>query len=231
MESGDGDVVGWGMSRQITPLRVIDRYHSQRQRQLQSVVDAAMIQECDSRAILAPERLQALVWFSLILLIVSGVGFGGLLLIGSLLTQQIFLFSLLSLFFIVAGNVLGYFLILPVHEGLHALAILFWGGRPHFGMETISGTSIPIALYCGARQQLFRRNVYISIALFPLLLLSACGIVLAIWMPGLAIYMLLAFAGNISGAIGDIEVTCRVLRLSPQALIEDTQTGYRAWLV
>lgn len=122
-------------------------------------------------------------------------------------------------------NIMSYVLILPIHEIIHGLAFAFWGGKPHFGAK------LPFALYCGAKQQLFRRNHYLIIGLAPLVVITLAGILFTLLAPGLAVYTLLATAGNISGAAGDVLVAQRVLRLPQDALIEDTETGYTAWEV
>ena len=122
-------------------------------------------------------------------------------------------------------NIIGYLIILPIHEAIHGLTILFWGGRPHFGAK------LPLALFCGAKEQIFLRNQYLVIALAPLVVISIAGIILMLLAPGLASYALFAIAGNVSGAAGDIMVTRQLYHLPRNILVEDTETGYRAWKV
>jgi hypothetical protein len=59
--------------------------------------------------------------------------------------------------------------------------------------------------------------------------LTVLGVVITLLAPGIASYLLLAFAGNVSGAAGDVMVAQRISRLSSRVLIEDTETGYTAW--
>jgi len=112
---------------------------------------------------------------------------------------------------------------LPLHEGIHGLAFAFWGGKPFFGAK------LPVALYCGAKNQLFRRNHYLMVGLAPLVVITLAGIVLTILVPGLAAYTLFGTIGNVSGAAGDVWGTRKILRQPKHVLVEDTETGYRVW--
>src|SRR5581483_12189157 len=105
-------------------------------------------------------------------------------------------------------NILGYIIILPIHEAIHGLAFAFWGGKPYFG------TKLPLALYCGAKNQLFRRNQYLVVGLAPLVVITLAGIILTLFSPVLASYTIFATAGNFSGAAGDVMVARRLLRQS-----------------
>jgi hypothetical protein len=90
---------------------------------------------------------------------------------------------------------------------------------------------LPLALYCGAKNQLFCRDQYLVVGLAPLVVITLAGIVFTLLAPGAASYTLFATIGNVSGAAGDLMVALRLLRQSPQVLIEDTETGYRSWEV
>jgi hypothetical protein len=120
-------------------------------------------------------------------------------------------------------NIIAYIVILPIHEAMHGLAFLLWGGKPYFG------TKLPFALYCGAKGQLFRRNQYLVVGLAPLVVLTLAAIVLTLVVPGLASYLLFGTVGNFSGAAGDVWVARRLWRQPSHILVEDTQTGYTAW--
>ncbi len=214
----------------VFPLLVIDRYHSHRRQQAQAALKAGQLQLCDELALLEPARLRPLARLSLWLLLGGGIVFGGLtVFVYTGLYHFSFSPSFGGIVLWCVLNILAYIAILPLHEAIHALAILFWGGSPHFGVEFLAGTRIPLALYCGAKQQLFRRNAYLTVALAPLLSISLGALVLTLLAPMLASYLLLATVGNISGAAGDLLVAWRLLRFPSHTLIEDTQTGYRAW--
>jgi len=120
-------------------------------------------------------------------------------------------------------NIVGYILILPLHEVIHAAAFTLWGGKPYFGAR------LPYALYCGAKDQLFHRNQYLVVGLAPLVVITLAGISFTLVSPALASYTIFAIAGNISGSAGDLWAVRRLLRLPHSILVEDTETGYRAW--
>lgn len=206
-------------------LLIVDRFYPRLRRKLQSAVDAGQIQQCDELALLDPERLRPLALLSLVLLIAGIFFFVALDLIAQF-WQRHALFKGVTWQEVVLWiviNVIGYCIILLIHEAIHGLTILFWGGKPHFGAK------LPLALFCGAKQQLFRRNQYIVVALSPLVIISIAGIVLTLLVPGLATYALFAIAGNLSGAAGDIIVAQQLYHLPHHILVEDTETGYRAW--
>jgi len=206
-------------------LLVIDRYHPRLRRELQSAVDAGHIQQCRELALLEPEQLRPLALLSLQLLVIGIVSFVALDLI-SYFWQAHVLFKGLTwggVALWLGISIIGYFIILPIHEAIHGLTILFWGGRPHFGSK------LPLALFCGAREQMFRRNQYIVVAMAPLVVISVAGIILTLLAPSLATYALFAIAGNISGAAGDLLVAWQLWHLPRHILVEDTETGYRAW--
>ncbi len=208
-------------------LLVVDRYHPRLRRELQSAVDAGHIQKCGELALLEPERLRPLALLSLVLLVVGIFFFVALDLI-SYFWQVHVPFKEVTWQEVAVWlgiNSIGYFIILPIHEAIHGLTILFWGGRPHFGAK------LPLALFCGARQQMFRRNQYIVVAMAPIVVISLAGIILTLLAPDLATYALFSIVGNVSGAAGDLVVGWQLCRLPRHILVEDTETGYRAWEV
>jgi Putative zincin peptidase len=126
---------------------------------------------------------------------------------------------------LVGGNLALYGVVLPLHEAVHAAVFLALGGRPRFGVK------LPFALYCTAPGQLFTRAGYTAVALGPLVVLSLAGAA-AIWLaPSVGAYLLFALAGNVSGAVGDLEAARGVRSLPSGALIADKATGYEAYAV
>ncbi len=211
----------------VLTVLVVDRYHPRLRRELQSAVDAGHIEKCGELALLEPDQLWPLAQLSLLLLVI-GMCFYSALDLVSYFWQAHVSFKGVTWQEVVIWlgiNIIGYFLILPIHEAIHGLAILFWGGRPHFGAK------LPLALFCGARQQIFLRDQYLVIALAPLVVISLAGIIFMLLAPSLASYALFAIAGNISGAAGDIMVARQLFHLPRNVLVEDTETGYRAWKV
>lgn len=202
-----------------------DRFHPAERRQLQTVIEAGGLQMCDELALFEPEQLRPLALLSLLLFFVGGLFFIALCVLAY--TWHAGVISLkLSFWGVLAWigiNLVAYLIILPIHELLHGLVFFAFGGRPYFGAR------LPLALYCGARNQLFRRNAYLLVGLAPLVVITVLGIVFTCLAPVAASYILLATVGNVSGAAGDILVAWRLRHLSPHVLVEDTDTGYRAW--
>ncbi len=207
------------------PLTLVDRFHPELRRLRQAAIDVGQLRKLDEISLLQPERLLPLSLLSLLLLVAGGIFFG-VLNIAAYIWQthassgQIGGWGLITWIVI---NILGYLVILVVHEALHAAAFAFWGGRPYFGVK------LPYALYCGAKNQLFRRNQYLVVGLAPLVVISLAGIIFTLLSPALASYTIFATVGNVSGAAGDVWVVARLLRQPETTLVEDTETGYRVW--
>lgn len=206
-------------------LQVIDRYRPHLRRAAQTKIDTGQLKKVDELELLVAEQLQPLARLSLLMLLVALVCFVTLDLAAyfwstspapiSITWWSVLLWLILS--------ILGYVVILPIHEVIHAIAFAFWGGRPYFG------TKLPLALYCGAKEQLFYRNAYLVIGLAPLVVITFVGILLILYAPVVSIYLLFALIGNFAGAAGDVWVVWRLLRLPVSVLVEDTEAGYRAW--
>lgn len=126
---------------------------------------------------------------------------------------------------LITVNIVGYALMIPIHEAAHALVILALGGRPRFGLR------LPFAAYCTAPNQLFMRNGYLAVALAPLAGLSIVALIIAALTPDVAAVLLLAVAGNVSGAVGDLEVVRGIAPLRNDSLVADLETGYIAYRV
>jgi hypothetical protein len=179
----------------------------------------------DELALLEPEQLRPLALLSLRMLSIGGIFFLVLNLLAYYWRMHTFSprITIWGAILWLIINVLGYFVILPIHEVIHGLVFLFWGGKPYFGSR------LPLALYCGARDQLFQRNQYLSVGLAPLLIITLAAIIVTLYFPILASYALFATIGNFAGAAGDVLVAERLLHLPNGALVEDTDAGYRAW--
>lgn len=120
----------------------------------------------------------------------------------------------------IAGGIL---VMAVAHEGVHGLLMRAFGARPQFGIEWTLG-----AAYATAPGFPFRRNHFIVIALAPLLLLSAAGLLLAPAVPLPALVVALAF--NAAGASGDVWMTALCLRYPADAVIMDERDGIRILL-
>ena len=207
------------------PLTLIDRFHPHQRDEQQEAINNGHICKLEEVELLEPTQMRPLALLSLLLLLIGIIFFALFTYISYTLqahpntgTSGI---SILLIWILI--NIIGYLLILPIHELIHAAAFVLWGGKPYFGAK------LPYALYCGARNQLFRRNQYFVVGLAPLVVITLAGIILILLSPVLASYTLFALIGNFSGAAGDIWVVRRLLRRPSSILVEDTESGYRAW--
>lgn len=199
----------------------------ERRRELQTAVSAGEMKQIAASDVLAPEGLPRLAVQSVWLFAVSATAYAVLIGVarqwghaGQLLgVGPVFV----RLAILAVVNIAGYLLMLPLHEATHALVILALGGRPRFGLK------LPLAAYCTAPNQLFTRDGYLVVALAPLIGLTALTAVAALLAPNLAAGLLLFVAGNVSGAVGDIDVARAVRQLPADTLIVDTETGYIAY--
>ena len=132
--------------------------------------------------------------------------------------------TIVRLFLLVVANLIAYSIMLPLHEAVHALTILLLGGRPRFGLR------LPWAAYCTAPGQVFTRRGYMAVALAPLVVLTIVGVVITALWPQWATWLWFGFAGNISGAVGDLATASEVRRLPSSTLIADDETGYIAYM-
>src|SRR5512146_1001662 len=139
-----------------------------RRARLRAAIRAGRLREVARTELLAPEGLMGLARASLALLLVAGAAFLALLLAARAVQAVPPLpgaGTALGLVALIAGNLLAYAAILPLHEGVHGLVILLLGGRPTFGLK------LPLAAYCTAPGQLFTRGGYTAVALAPLIVL------------------------------------------------------------
>lgn len=205
--------------------RVAHCWQPSRQRLAQQAVDAGRVRQVQAWDALAPERLRDLAAFSLYLFLAGIALFVGLNLLSYRLetghshSQLTWSLALLAL----GANVLSYLLVLVLHEGIHGLIFALMGGRPSFGAR------LPLALYCGAPNQLFTRNAYLAVGLAPLVLISLGGIALIALAPTIAPFVQLGLIGNFSGAAGDLWAARILLRQPPRMLIQDTTTGFEVY--
>nr|BBH94858.1 hypothetical protein KTA_30570 [Thermogemmatispora argillosa] len=208
-------------------MRVIDRFHPQRCRELQAALDAGLALLRGEVSLLEPPQLYLLTLLSFLLLLIGLVGFSALALLAlawrTLPGWSAGSIDVLRLLIWLAISSAVYLALLPLHELLHGLVFRFWGGQPYYGMR------LPVALYCGARNQLFRRNHYLLVGLAPCLILSLLLVLLMFCWPITAPYLVLAGAGHLSGCAGDLLAIFLLLRYPSHLCIEDTELGFRVW--
>src|SRR5229473_3473134 len=207
------------------PLTLVDRFQPQLRREQQAAIDAGRVRKRDELELLEPQQMRPLAMLSLVMFVIGGVFFA-LLNIAAYYAQTHRTIGQVGGWGIVIWvvlNIVAYLVVLPLHEGIHGLAFSFWGGKPYFG------TKLPFALYCGAKNQLFRRNQYLVVGLAPLVIITLVGIIFTLLSPGLASYTIFATVGNFSGAAGDVLGTMKLLQQPESVLVEDTETGFRVW--
>lgn len=205
-------------------LSLIDRFHPQLRDKQQEAIDSGHLRKLEETALLEPQQLQPLALLSLLMLVIGGIFFSVLNIAAYAWRAHISIQTGgWALFLWIVINIVGYFVILPVHEVIHGAAFALWGGKPYFG------TKLPYALYCGARNQLFRRNQYLVVGLAPLVVITLAGIIFTLVSPALASYTIFATVGNFAGAAGDVWVARKLVRLPPSVLVEDTEAGYKVW--
>lgn len=208
-------------------LTLVDRFQPRLRAEQQAAIDAGHLRKVEELALLEQEQLLPLARMSLQLLLVGAVFFGLLNYGAFVLRYHTFNPGITGRGFVLwlVISVVGYCMMLPLHEALHGAAFLLWGGRPYFGVK------FPYALFCGAKNQLFRRNQYLVVGLAPLVVITLVGIVVTLVAPIVAAFTLAVTVGNISGAAGDVWSVARMLRLPDTTLVEDTESGYRVWEV
>ncbi|MBN1202130.1 MAG: DUF3267 domain-containing protein [Anaerolineae bacterium] len=112
-------------------------------------------------------------------------------------------------------------LVLPLHEWLHGLAIRRVGHRPRYGVRLL-------VLFATADGAYFRRGEFIQVSLAPLVVISAAGLFLMLFLPlGLAQWIALAVMMNAAGAIGDLWMALVALRFDPSVLVQDEEDAMR----
>jgi len=139
-------------------------------------------------------------------------------------------FSLGSGFFpllIVLGVIVAYIIL---HEGVHGLVFLGFGGKPRFGVKLV-GRFFPVAFYATSRAPLLR-NQYLLVILAPFLTLTPAFLVIGILAnaEGIVTLAIIAMAMNASGSIGDLLMAWKIRRHGRKTLYEDTKDGFN-WYV
>ena len=113
-----------------------------------------------------------------------------------------------------------------LHEAVHGLGYLVFGGKPRFGVKLI-GKFFPV-VYASATGPLIPRNHYLLVGLAPFLVLTPLVLLMGILArnDGIAIMALMAMAMNVGGSIGDFMVARKVRQLGSGTLFEDTADGF-----
>lgn len=134
--------------------------------------------------------------------------------------SEAFSMSNFQIAFAIAGMIIGLVTYIFLHEGVHGFFIkMFSGKKPFYGKDLKAGM-----FYAGSRC-FFTRFAYVVIALSPFVI---WGIVLALLLRDLAVgapqfwwYLYAIQMFNFSGAIGDLYITWRILRMPKDVLVQD----------
>jgi len=127
--------------------------------------------------------------------------------------------------------ILGVFVaFIILHEGVHGLVFLVFGGKPRFGVKLV-GRFFPVAFYTTARAPILR-NQYLLVILAPFLTLTPAFLVIGILTnaEGIVALAIIAMAMNVSGSIGDLMTAWKIRRHGRKTLYEDTENGFN-WYV
>ncbi|MEO2152239.1 MAG: DUF3267 domain-containing protein, partial [Thermococcus sp.] len=138
-----------------------------------------------------------------------------LLLIGSAFTVPWVEVSVSSLRDFVYYLILPWVVVIPFHEGLHALVAKLFGARVRFGVTTFG--KLVVAPYIAVETPL-RVRQYLAVSLAPLSL-SLIALALA-WLLR-SDFWALVYIFNTAGMAGDFIVTLALLGLPPDAEVVD----------
>ncbi len=117
--------------------------------------------------------------------------------------------------------------VLVVHEGLHGVGFMIFGGQPKFGFAVRGGIPYAFATCPG---HFFTRSQFLVIGALPLVVISLAALPLAA-VPPVAVGALVAFALNTAGAAGDVWMLALVLQTPPGSRFVDPDgTSMAAYL-
>jgi hypothetical protein len=117
-------------------------------------------------------------------------------------------------------------LVLVVHEAVHGVGFLIFGGHPKFGAGIRGGAPYLMTTCPGMR---FSRGRMLTIGALPLAAIDIAMLALAGYGP-LVVPAMLAFAFNTAGAVGDLWLIAVILQTPRTALFEDAdEPAMIAW--
>jgi hypothetical protein len=123
---------------------------------------------------------------------------------------------------ILLGSIVG---ILVLHEAIHAVLFMLYGGKVRFGVKLI-GRFLPVA-YATSTVQM-PRNRYLVVCLGPFVLLTAILLPIGVLAQSdiTATFALLLMALNAGGSVGDLVQARVLLRYDRGTLFQDTEDGF-----
>jgi len=128
---------------------------------------------------------------------------------------------------LVLGVIVAYIIL---HEAVHGVLFLVFGGRPRFGVKLV-GRFFPVAFYATSRAPV-SRNQYLLVILAPFLTLTPVFLVIGILAnaEGIVVLAIIAMAMNVSGSVGDLMMAWKIRRHGRKTLYEDAKDGFN-WYV
>ena len=125
------------------------------------------------------------------------------------------------------GTIGAIALTIMLHELTHGLALRAYGARPKYGVMWNE-----MMFYATAAGYAFRRNVYLVIALAPLVGLTLVGMALLMLpLPGWLVWIVVfCTALNVGSAIGDMWLVRVALGYPPAAYVVDEKDGLRVFM-
>lgn len=127
-----------------------------------------------------------------------------------------------GLFEVVFGVVVALVIVPVVHELFHGLTARMLGAQPAYGVG-------PGYAYTTFHEPM-GRYAYLTVGLVPFVLFSVLGVVLAAIFPALRGWLMFACIINAAGAIGDLWMAWRILRLPRRAIFCDLADGFAAYV-
>jgi hypothetical protein len=109
-----------------------------------------------------------------------------------------------------------------VHELVHGLVAQALGARPAYGVG-------PGYAYTTFREPM-GRWAYLAVGLAPIVLVSAIGMALVVPWPAARGWLVFTCVVNAAGAIGDLWMAWRILRLPRNAIFFDLADGFAAYV-
>lgn len=116
--------------------------------------------------------------------------------------------------------VVALLLVFIVHEALHGVGYLMFGGRPRFGAG-IKGAAPYLYVTCSGKR--FGWGQFLVIGTLPLAVIDVVTVAIA-WYSPLTVAAMLAFALNTAAAAGDLWIIALILQTPRSTSFESTRT-------
>ncbi len=113
-------------------------------------------------------------------------------------------------------TLVGYFIYIILHEFTHGYTM------KHFGAQHVQYGFTGIYAFAGSKDDYFDKYAFLRISLAPVVLWGIIFLVLQLLIPGWGWVFYLLQIGNLSGAAGDMYVSCHLLPMPNSIYINDT---------